>query len=325
MNQPRKTFLTSRGNTYSFIHVKGADSSKPTLLFLHGFPSQLHDWTPQIEHFRSKGHGIVAPDLLGYGQSSKPDDVQQYRLKTMSDELAELLSSLRLPKVVGVGHDFGATLLSRMAAYDPRRWVGLVFLSVGPPRLGTPFDLEAINAMTKEFLGYELLGYISWISGDEGAQEALEGNAESAMSIVFCQDHSLWKTWFHPLGAMKQFVQEGQEVPMGDWYAPELRRRHLEAFSRGDGYKGAVRWYRMWAGNLFAPDEVGFEGFEIAQPALFVGGQGSEQQEALLGAWTRDLTVRRVEGGHWVQLEQAEATNQAIEGFLGSLASSDAL
>ncbi|KAG5744990.1 hypothetical protein H9Q69_001489 [Fusarium xylarioides] len=250
------------GNVYSYIFIPPISQST-TLLFLHGFPSTLTDWVHQIQHFSSEGYGIVALDLLGYGESSKPTDVYAYRLKPMSDEVIELLDYLNLKTIVGIGHDFGATLLSRMAAYHPSRWEALAFLAVGPPKLGTPFDVDMINTMTKQFLGYEMLGYIPWLA-EYSSQETLEKNAEAAMSLLFCRDREEWESWFHPLGKMEEFVRQDRRLPIASWYTEDLQKAHLKAFGSNDGYKGVCRWYRMWIDNLFAPDEQGFEDFHIS-------------------------------------------------------------
>lgn len=317
----RNLFTTSNGNTYSYVYNPADQNRKATLLLLHGFPSTLHDWRLQIDHFSSKGYGVVALDLLGYGSSSKPYDVQQYRLKPMGDEVVELLDHLGLQQVVGVGHDFGATLLSRMAAYHPERWTALVFLAVGPPKLGTSFDVEMINQMTKQALGFELLGYIPWLASDS-AQATLEKHAEAAMNLLFCRDRTAWDQWFHPLEKMKQFVSEDRRLPVGPWYTEDLQRKHLEAFSQPDGYNGVTRWYRMWMDNLFAPDEVGFQDFHISQSALFVVPREPEasaaQQEQMLAAWTPELKTVKVDSGHWVHLEKPLETNKAIEEFLSA-------
>lgn len=312
---PRQRHTTSQGHEYSFIHAP-AGARRPTLLLLHGFPSQLHDWARQVAHFAPQGYGILAPDLLGYGETSKPSETSHYRLRLMSDDVVELLDSLQLPRVVGIGHDFGATLLSRAAAYYPDRWSALVFLSVGPPRMGTPFDVEVINTITKRALGYEILGYIPWLGADPDARNILEANAASAMSLVFCADASVWNEWYRPLGKMKQFVAENRRAETGEWYDRELQSRHLEAFGRDGGYKGAVQWYRMWMGNLFAPDEVGYEDFEISQPVLFVCDVSDGQQRQLLQDWAQDMTTVEMMTGHWVHLEQAKRTNDTIDKFL---------
>ncbi|KAF1855519.1 hypothetical protein Lal_00003734 [Lupinus albus] len=295
----RQTFTARSGNVYSYIFIPPTSQST-TLLFLHGFPSTLTDWVHQIRHFSSEGYGVVAPDLLGYGESSKPTDVNAYRLKPMGDEVIELLDHLNLKTIVGIGHDFGATLLSRMAAYNPSRWEALVFLAVGPPKLGTPFDVDMINTMTKQFLGYEMLGYIPWLA-DFTSQDILEKNAEAAMSLVFCRDREEWETWFHPLGKMEEFVRQDRRLPIASWYTDDLQKAHLEAFGSNDGYKGVCRWYRMWKDNLFAPDEQGFEDFHISQPVLFIvpsePEQSATQQQQMLSSWAphrqaADLTAQ---------------------------------
>ncbi|KAM0241402.1 hypothetical protein ACHAP5_007599 [Fusarium lateritium] len=317
---PRKTFTARSGHTYSYISVQPT-SRTTTLLFLHGFPSTLNDWVHQIRYFASEGYGVLALDLLGYGASDKPGDVDAYRLRPMSDEVVELLDLLSLKTVVGVGHDFGATLLSRLAAYYPTRWESLIFLTVGPPKLGTPFDVDMINQMTKQFLGYELLGYIPWLA-DLSSQSTLEKHAEAAMSLLFCRDRKVWEEWFNPLGKMREFVRDDRRVPVGLWYTKDLQEAHLEAFGSSDGYKGVCRWYRMWKDNLGAADEKGFEEFETSRPVLFIvpsePEQSMTQQQQMLSSWAPNLQTVKLDTGHWVHLERPEETNTAIQDFLNS-------
>lgn len=263
----------------------------------------------------------MVPDLLGYGKSSKPDDVEQYRLKPMSDEVIELLDHLMLDTVVGVGHDFGATLLSRIVAYYPSRLESLIFLAVGPPPLGTPFDVDMINQMTKQVLGYEMLGYIPFLA-DLDSQKILEQKAEAAMSLVFCYDRKEWETWFHPLGKMHEFVREDRRVVTAPWYSEGLQEAHLEAFVSKDGYKGVCRWYRMWKDNLNVPDEKGFEDFKIEQPVLFIvpsePAASMQQQQQMLSAWAPNLRTVSLDTSHWIHLEQPSQTNKAMQSFLTS-------
>ncbi|GKU04730.1 epoxide hydrolase [Fusarium langsethiae] len=316
----RNTFTARSGNTYSFISIKPT-SRTTTLLFLHGFPSTLSDWLHQIRHFSSEGYGVVALDMLGYGESCKPEHDTQYRLKPMSNDVIGLLDHLELKTVVGVGHDFGATLLSRIAAYHPSRWESLVFLAVGPPPLGTPFDVDLINKTTKQMLGYEMLGYIPWLA-DLDSQTVLENNAEAAMSLIFCRDREEWNEWFHPLGKMHEFVREDHRLPIASWYTRDLQEAHLKAFGSPNGYKGVCRWYRMWKDNLFAPDEKGFENFKIQQPVLFIvpshPQESMVQQKEMLASWAPNLQTISLDTSHWLQLEQPDQTNASIQHFLTS-------
>ncbi|KAF5575927.1 epoxide hydrolase [Fusarium pseudocircinatum] len=316
----RRRFTARSGNVYSYIYIPPTSQST-TLLFLHGFPSTLTDWVHQIRHFSSEGYGVVAPDLLGYGESSKPSDANAYRLKPMGDEVIELLDHLSLKTIVGIGHDFGATLLSRMATYHPSRWEALVFLAVGPPKLGTPFDVDMINIMTKQYLGYEMLGYIPWLA-DFTSQDILEKNVEAAMSLVFCRDREEWETWFHPLGKMEEFARQDRRLPIASWYTDDLQKAHLKAFGSNDGYKGVCRWYRMWKDNLFAPDEQGFEDFHISQPVLFIvpsePEQSATQQQQMLSSWAPNLQTVKLNTSHWIHIQAPSSTNTTIQNFLTS-------
>ena len=238
--QRRQSFSTSRSHVYSYIHVQSTNSERPTLLLLHGFPSHASDWIYQIEHFSSLGYGILAPDLLGYGQTSKPRNADAYRLKRMSNDLIELLDYVNLEKVIGIGHDFGSTLLSRFAAYYPEHLSACVFLAVGPPRLGTPFNVDAINSMTKEQLGYEMLGYVPFISRGPDSESIMEKNAKCVMSLLFCADEKReWRHHFRPLGAFEKFVVEDKCVDIGKWFSPGLQEAHLDAFAKAGGFAGA--------------------------------------------------------------------------------------
>lgn len=92
------------GTTYSYIHCKPA-SQKPYILFLHGFPSSSYDWRHQISYFAKRGYGIITPDLLGYGGTDKPEELDAYRMKKMSEEVIGILDAHKVSKVLGVGHD----------------------------------------------------------------------------------------------------------------------------------------------------------------------------------------------------------------------------
>ena len=98
------------GRTYSYVRIQAKDS-KPTILLVHGFPSSSFDWRHQISYFSNLGYGILAPDLLGYGQTSKPLEPSSYIGKRIAYELAELLDVEGLDKAHGVGHDFGSPTL----------------------------------------------------------------------------------------------------------------------------------------------------------------------------------------------------------------------
>lgn len=94
------------GTTYAYVHIAPTLSTKPTFLLLHGWPSSSYDWRHQISFLSSLGYGIIAPDLLGYGETDAPIEVEAYEFKRMANHIAELLEHEKVVKVIGVGHDW---------------------------------------------------------------------------------------------------------------------------------------------------------------------------------------------------------------------------
>ena len=94
------------GTTYGYVHVAPSDISRPTFLLLHGYPSSSYDWRHQIQALQESGFGIVAPDLLGYGDTEMPADVKKYRMKTMAGHMIELLDIEKVQQCIAVGHDW---------------------------------------------------------------------------------------------------------------------------------------------------------------------------------------------------------------------------
>jgi soluble epoxide hydrolase/lipid-phosphate phosphatase len=154
----RTQFTTRDGTTYVYDYA-AAQHFKPTVLLLHGYPSSRQDWRYQVQDLSATGYGVLAPDLLGYGESDLPADIEAYHMKRLSGHLTEIIDNEKLATVVGVGHDKGSTFLSALYVWAPKRFEKLAFLSVGYSPPGTFTDIDAINAQSQVQLGYMQLGY----------------------------------------------------------------------------------------------------------------------------------------------------------------------
>lgn len=164
-----KRFTTSDGDTYAYDYVP-ARANRTTVLLIHGYPASRHDWRYQISDLTDAGYGVIAPDCLGYGDTDKPVDVEAYHFKRLSGHFAELLDHEGIPSVVGVGHDWGSTLLSRVATWHPERFHKLAFMSAGFSAPGFFFDVDGLNALGLSQLGYMQLGYWYFLNSyDAGA------------------------------------------------------------------------------------------------------------------------------------------------------------
>jgi soluble epoxide hydrolase/lipid-phosphate phosphatase len=168
--QQAKTLTLSTSRTYSYVYIPSTNTTSgsppPSVLFLHGFPSSCYDWRHQITSFSRKGYNVLAPDLLGYGGTDKPSSPEEYRAKQMSAEIIEILDHENLPAVHAVGHDTGCGLLSRLANYFPSRLLTCSFLTVPYSKPGETFDLNVVNRMCLQFMGFERFGYIGFFVKD---------------------------------------------------------------------------------------------------------------------------------------------------------------
>lgn len=162
-----KTFTApSSSTTYSYVHISPS-LSKPTILFLHGFPSSSYDWRHQISHFSSLGYGVLVPDLLGYGGTDKPTSLAAYKGKKMATEIIDLLNHEDVGRVHVVAHDFGSHLLSHIVYYFPNTLCSCTFIAAPYAAPGQHFDLDQIKEITEKALGFEKYGYMRFLSRDD--------------------------------------------------------------------------------------------------------------------------------------------------------------
>ena len=120
------TVDTASGFRYTTHYQHPTDEDKPYILFVHGFPSSAYDWRKQVPHFASQGYGIIAPDTLGYGGSSKPLEPGDYTLKAIADSIIEVVDAVAgaQAKVLGVGHDWYVSLRIRLRESPGRVLMG---------------------------------------------------------------------------------------------------------------------------------------------------------------------------------------------------------
>ncbi|MBD8527680.1 alpha/beta fold hydrolase [Pseudomarimonas arenosa] len=106
----------------------------PALLLIHGFPTSSWDWQPLWRDL-ARDHQLIAPDLLGFGASSKPYP-HRYSIFEQADLCADLITRLRIDRAQVLAHDYGDTvaqeLLARQQAGDlPFQIERMVFLNGG--------------------------------------------------------------------------------------------------------------------------------------------------------------------------------------------------
>ena len=107
----------------------------PVVLMVHGFPESWYSWRNQLPALAAAGYRAVAIDVRGYGRSTKPNSVADYRMvKNVGDivGLAEVFGD----DITLVGHDWGAPIVWNSALLRPDLFRGVAGLSVPYSRPG---------------------------------------------------------------------------------------------------------------------------------------------------------------------------------------------
>ncbi len=85
----------------------------PAVVLLHGFPTNSYLWRALVPELAARMR-VIAPDLLGYGQSDKPEDAPVH-LRAQAGYVRELLQRLGIEEFAVVGHDVGGAVAQLLA------------------------------------------------------------------------------------------------------------------------------------------------------------------------------------------------------------------
>ena len=108
----------------------------PPLLLLHGYP-QTHVMWHKVAPLLTRDFTIVATDLRGYGDSSKPEngpDHAGYSKRAMAQDQVEVMTQLGFETFFVAGHDRGGRVAHRMALDHRERVKKLAVLDIVPTR-----------------------------------------------------------------------------------------------------------------------------------------------------------------------------------------------
>lgn len=108
-------------NGLEFSAIAAGPAAGELVMLLHGFPEGSYSWRHQIDAVAGQGFRVLAPDLRGYGFSSKPGDVGAYVIPELARDVLAIAASLGHERVNLVGHDWGAALTWYLAQECPER------------------------------------------------------------------------------------------------------------------------------------------------------------------------------------------------------------
>lgn len=129
---PSLSFCQMRANQLSF-QMAMAGTGDRLLLCLHGFPESAVSWRYQIEPLAQAGYRVWAPDLRGYGGTSRPAGIEAYRIESLMDDITGLLDTAQVQRAILVGHDWGGIIAWYYAMRHADRVEALVSVNAPHP------------------------------------------------------------------------------------------------------------------------------------------------------------------------------------------------
>jgi haloacetate dehalogenase len=271
--------------------------SGPPLLLLHGFP-QTHVLWHKVAPALARQFSVVAPDLRGYGQSSKPPGGTHgaaYAKRVMARDLVEVMGALGHERFAVAGHDRGGRVAYRLALDHPQRVTHLAVLDIVP----TLDTWEQMDRTTGAF-GYHWY----FLAHPAPFPETL-----IAASREYFLRHTL-DSWCGTPGAITD----------------EAWRAYLDAFTP-EAIRGSCEDYR--AGVYIDPELDAADraaGRRIACPVLALWGDRlGGRPRNLLDSWRKwadDVSGRGLPCGHFLPEEAPAELIEELTRFLLSGAAS---
>ncbi len=277
-----------RAGGLSFV-VDEAGEGDSVALLLHGFPESRHSWRHQLSLLADLGWRAIAPDLRGYGESSRPLGRSQYKLAKLTDDVANLFDAAGARRRLLIGHDWGGIIAWAFAMEGRLPLDGLVAMNA--PHLGVFGAL--MRASWKQRMKSWYMGFFQIPALPEAMILAANARAITQAFVREAVDKS-------------RFPPQVTEVYRKNALIPGAMTAMINYY-RANVFDMA----RFSAGNVPMIDE----------PTLLIWGEadgfmGVEATDGY-GPYVRDFTLRRLpEVSHWVQQEAPEAVNAQLAAWM---------
>ena len=113
--------MATNGSTWgrSRSRREEAGQGDELVILLHGFPEIAHSWRHQLPALAEAGYRAVAPDLRGYGESTRRRTVADYAFPKLVGDIVGVDRRARRERAHLVGHDWGGSIAWALAARAP--------------------------------------------------------------------------------------------------------------------------------------------------------------------------------------------------------------
>jgi pimeloyl-ACP methyl ester carboxylesterase len=271
------------------VQIEGPEDA-PAVILLHGFPESHRTWRHIVPDL-ARDHCVIAPDQRGYARSSKPPAVDDYKPERIVADLLALADALGIGRFTLVGHDWGGAVAWMAALGHPDRVARLVIINAPHPLV---------------------------------FQRSLFDDADQRAA-------SQYITRFRDTGIDQGLVGAGLERFLGSSFAHHIvggiagddKAAYLDEWSQPGAMTAMLNWYRASSIVVPAPGEnpprpafLDAPFPPVTQATLVVWGTRDKAllpvQLDGLDTLVPDLTIERIDAGHFVPWEKPEPVIAAL-------------
>ena len=278
------------------LHYVTAGEGK-LILFVHGFPEFWYAWRNQLTEF-GRDHHAAAPDMRGYNLSSKPANVEEYRITYLIEDVRALGQHLGDSRFILVGHDWGGAVAWAFALAYPQYLEKLIIINMAHPGI---FERELRENPAQQ----QASQYMQWFRNPQAERMLAADNYAQLVQ-----------------GVLSAGIKQG-------YFTGEDREAYLQAWAQPGALTGGLNYYR--AAHIGPPSSEGEQttgnyaldrsSVTVQVPTLVIWG---EQDPYLLPSnlegleeFVPKLTLKRIsDGSHWVIHERPDLVNQYIRDFI---------
>lgn len=258
-------------------------------LLLHGFPECRISWRHQLTPLARLGWRVVAPDLRGYGDTTRPPGQAAYRLRHLVDDVAALFTALGARRKLLVGHDWGALIAWSVAIERAVPLDALIVLNVPHPEVFRRVIRHSWSQRLRSW--YILFFQLPFLP---------------EMALTFAGARAVERTF-------TGMARNPNAFP------PDILARYRDNALRPGAMTAMLNYYRANAPAFVksAPSEP------VHVPTLMIWGEhdtalGLELTEGYDGL-VDDFTLRRLpQASHWVQQDAPDAVNATIAEWMSA-------
>ena len=243
-------------------------------------------WVPLFDEF-GKDFTIIAPDLRGLGDSSRP--ATGYDKKTLAVDIHELVKSLGYQKIDLVGHDIGLMVAYAYAAQYPNEVEKLALLEAPIPGIG---DVWEKIYTTPELWHFHFV------------------NSPIALELVKGRERLFLEHFWQTLSPHPETFPEAD------------RQFYAKAYAQEGAMRAAFEMFKAF-NTQDAADNRQFATVKLPMPILTIEGDkamgGALEIQAKLVA-DNVTSVKFADTGHWLMEQRPEETKAALRKFVGPAA-----